>query len=90
MTACRGGSSIRSGEFPARGLGEYLRLMRLLRVTADAPVRDVIDCSGPLYHRLVHPLLLAALNIEPRQGSAALASAVVRETLARAARRAGR
>jgi hypothetical protein len=31
----------------------------------------------------VHPLLLAALNIEPRQGSAALASAVLRETLAR-------
>ena len=50
--------------------------------TADAPVGDVIDCSGPLYHRLVHPLLLAALNIEPREGSAALASAVVRETLA--------
>ena len=41
-----------------------------------------IDCSGPLYDRLVHPLLLAALNIEPREGSAALASAVVRETLA--------
>ena len=55
--------------------------------TADAPVGDVIDCSGPLYHRLVHPLLLAALNIEPREGSAALASAVVRETLA--ARRPG-
>ena len=31
----------------------------------------------------MHPLLLAALNIEPREGSAALASAVVRETLAR-------
>ena len=30
----------------------------------------------------MHPLLLAALNIEPREGSAALASAVVRETLA--------
>ena len=49
---------------------------------ADAPVGEVIECSGPLYHRLVHPLLLAALNIEPREGSAALASAVVRETLA--------
>jgi len=67
---------------PGTSLGEYLRLIKLLRVAADAPVGDVIDCSGPLYHRLVHPLLLAALNIEPRQGSAALASAVVRETLA--------
>ncbi len=90
MTACRGGSSTRNAGFQAPRLGEYLRLIKLLRVAADAPVGDVIDCSGPLYHRLVHPLLLAALNIEPREGSAALASAVVRETLARAARRAGR
>jgi len=68
---------------PGTRLGEYLRLLRLLWAKGDAPVADVIDCSGPLYERLVHPLLLAALNIEPRQGSAALASAVVRETLAR-------
>jgi squalene-associated FAD-dependent desaturase len=68
---------------PGTTLGEYLRLARLLWTKTDAPVADVIDCSGPLYQRLVHPLLLAALNIEPRQGSAALAAAVVRETLAR-------
>jgi hydroxysqualene dehydroxylase len=72
----------KSRRVPGTRLAEYLRLWRLLRVTADVPVADVIDCSGPLYHRLVHPLLLAALNIEPRQGSAKLASAVVRETLA--------
>ena len=71
-----------SRRVPGTRLGEYLRLWRLLRVKADVPVAEVIDCSGPLYHRLVHPLLLAALNIEPREGSAALASAVVRETLA--------
>jgi squalene-associated FAD-dependent desaturase len=68
---------------PGTRLGEYLRLARLLWIKTDAPVADAIDCSGPLYRRLVHPLLLAALNIEPRQGSAALAAAVVRETLAR-------
>ncbi|MSP45602.1 MAG: FAD-binding protein [Xanthobacteraceae bacterium] len=67
---------------PGTRLGDYLRLWRLLRVRADAPVGQVIDCSGPLYERMVHPLLLAALNLEPREGSAALASAVVRETLA--------
>ena len=72
----------KSRRVPGTSLGEYLRLIKLLRVAGDAPVGDVIDCSGPLYHRLVHPLLLAALNIEPREGSAALASAVVRETLA--------
>ena len=67
---------------PGTRLGDYLRLWRLLRVRADAPVGQVIDCSGTLYARMVHPLLLAALNLEPREGSAALASAVVRETLA--------
>ena len=54
-----------------------------LFVRRDMPVASAIDCSGPLYERLVHPLLLAALNIEPREGSALLASAIVRETLAR-------
>jgi squalene-associated FAD-dependent desaturase len=68
---------------PGTRLGEYLRLARLLWTDKDAALADVIDCSGPLYQRLVHPLLLAALNIEPRQGSAALAAAVMRETLMR-------
>ncbi|MCX7312809.1 MAG: hydroxysqualene dehydroxylase HpnE [Hyphomicrobiales bacterium] len=72
----------KSRRVPGTRLGEYLRLSRLLWASGDAPVGEVIDCSGPLYERLVHPLLLAALNIEPRQGSAALASAIVRETLA--------
>jgi squalene-associated FAD-dependent desaturase len=72
----------KSRRVPGTHLSDYLRLSRLLWAKADAPVGDVIDCSGPLYDRLVHPLLLAALNIEPREGSAALASAVVRETLA--------
>jgi squalene-associated FAD-dependent desaturase len=67
---------------PGTRLGEYLRLARLLKVSADRPLEQVIACSGPLYERLVHPLLLAALNIEPREGSVLLASAVVRETLA--------
>jgi squalene-associated FAD-dependent desaturase len=67
---------------PGTRLGEYLRLARLIWTKADSTVAEAIDCSGPLYERLVHPLLLAALNIEPRQGSAALAAAVVRETLA--------
>jgi squalene-associated FAD-dependent desaturase len=34
-----------------------------------------------LYQRLVQPLLLAALNVDPPEGSAGLAGAVVRETL---------
>ena len=44
-------------------------------------VGDAIPCRGTLYHRLVQPLLLAALNVDPPEGSAGLAGAVVRETL---------
>jgi squalene-associated FAD-dependent desaturase len=44
-------------------------------------VPQVVNCAGPLYERLLHPVLLAALNIDPREGSAALASAIIRETL---------
>jgi hypothetical protein len=37
--------------------------------------------QGTLYQRLVQPLLLAALNVDPPEGSAGLAGAIVRETL---------
>lgn len=59
----------------------YLRLARLLRAP-DRPIAEIIDCKGPLYDRLLAPLLVAALNTDPREGSAALAGAVIRETLA--------
>ena len=59
-----------------------LALARLLWPPADKTVGDIIACKGALYRRLVEPLLLAALNIDPPQGSAKLAAAVIRETLA--------
>jgi hydroxysqualene dehydroxylase len=61
---------------------DYAALLRLLWPPADKTVGDIIACKGALYRRLVEPLLLAALNIDPRQGSAKLAAAVIRETLA--------
>jgi hydroxysqualene dehydroxylase len=61
---------------------DYVALARLLRPQPGKTVGEVISCDGPLYWRLVEPLLLAALNIDPPQGAAALAAAVVRETLA--------
>jgi hydroxysqualene dehydroxylase len=61
---------------------DYLKLARLLWPPAGKPIGEVIACTGPLYARLVEPLLLAALNIAPPQGSAKLAGAVIRETLA--------
>ena len=61
---------------------DYLALARLLWPPGGKTVGEVIACEGTLYRRLVEPLLLAALNIAPPQGSAKLASAVIRETLA--------
>jgi hydroxysqualene dehydroxylase len=61
---------------------DYLKLAPLLFPPARKPIGEVIGCSGPLYDRLVQPVLLAALNIAPPLGSAKLAGAVIRETLA--------
>jgi squalene-associated FAD-dependent desaturase len=62
---------------------DYLAMRRLLNLERDLSLSRVIDCKGALYERLSRPLFLAALNTEPREASAFLASAVLRETLAR-------
>jgi squalene-associated FAD-dependent desaturase len=67
---------------PNTGPIDYLRLGRLLWAGAGETVADRIRCDGVLYANLVRPLLVAALNIDPKQGSAALAGAIVRGTLA--------
>ena len=61
---------------------DYAALVRLLWPPPGKTVGEVISCKGVLYRRLVEPLLLAALNIDPPHGSAKLAAAVIRETLA--------
>ena len=61
---------------------DYVALARLLWPPPGKTVGEVLACEGELYSRLVEPLLLAALNIEPPVGSAKLAAAVIRETLA--------
>jgi len=66
---------------PDTGLRDYLALMPLIWASPGRLVGDAIPCEGRLYQRLVQPLLLAALNVDPPEGSAGLAGAVVRETL---------
>ncbi len=61
---------------------DYLPLARLWWPPAAKSVGEVIACEGILYRRLVEPLLLAALNIDAPTGSARLAGAIIRETLA--------
>src|SRR5580704_6939181 len=66
---------------PDTGLFDYLALMPLIWSSPSRLVGDAIPTKGVLYDRLVQPLLLAALNVDPPEGSAGLAGAVVRETL---------
>jgi squalene-associated FAD-dependent desaturase len=66
---------------PDTALRDYLALMPLIWASQSKLVGDAIPCQGTLYQRLVQPLLLAALNVDPPEGSAGLAGAIVRETL---------
>jgi hydroxysqualene dehydroxylase len=67
---------------PQTAVSDYLPLARLAWTSTDKPIGQVMNCSGPLYDRLLEPLLLAALNIAPREGSSKLAGVLIRETLA--------
>jgi squalene-associated FAD-dependent desaturase len=73
----------RSRRVPGTKTREYSGLAPLLWAGSRTRIADAIACRGPLYERLWRPFLLAALNIEPAEGSARLAGAVVRETLAK-------
>ena len=66
---------------PDTALSDYVALSPLVWASADKRVGAAIPTSGTLYQRLVQPLLLAALNVDPPEGSAGLAGAIVRETL---------
>ncbi|HUZ12200.1 MAG TPA: hydroxysqualene dehydroxylase HpnE [Caulobacteraceae bacterium] len=67
---------------PGTKARDHLALLALLGPQGRRRLGEAIACEGPLWERLIEPLMLAALNIEPARGSAALAAAVVRETLA--------
>lgn len=66
------------GTLPA----DYLALRRFMRPKRDATVAASLR-HDTLYHRLVEPLAIAALNTPPDAGLARLLGAVVRETLLR-------
>ena len=71
----------KSRRVPDTSLSDYLSLSPLIWASPGKLVGDTIACKGTLYDRLVQPLLLAALNVDPPEGSAGLAGAIVRETL---------
>src|SRR3954470_10703328 len=71
----------KNGRVPDTSLSDYLALSPLIWASPQKRVGDTIACAGTLYDLLVQPLLLAALNVDPPEGSAGLAGAIVRETL---------
>ncbi|HEY1361623.1 MAG TPA: hydroxysqualene dehydroxylase HpnE [Xanthobacteraceae bacterium] len=66
---------------PGTTARDYVALLRLVGASSGKTICEVVTCAGTLYRRLARPLLLAALNTDPKEASAGLAGAVVRETL---------
>ena len=62
---------------------DYLDLAKIMFADGDQKISDVAKTFGPLWERLLHPFLLAVLNTEPEYASAALAGAVIKESLAK-------
>jgi hydroxysqualene dehydroxylase len=72
-----------SRRVPGTAPGDYLALARLLYASEAKTICEAVRCEGALYERLARPLWLAALNTDPKEASAALAGAIIRETLAK-------
>jgi squalene-associated FAD-dependent desaturase len=68
---------------PGTKAADFLPLARMLRPPRGRRVDQVIPTTGAAWTRLMEPFLLAALNTDPGEGSADLAAAVIRETLAK-------
>jgi squalene-associated FAD-dependent desaturase len=71
---------------PGSRAGDYLGLAGLLRARPADTVGERIATIGPVWDKLIEPVLLAVLNTAPAQGSARLTTAVLRETLLRGGR----
>jgi len=70
---------------PGTPLASYLSTLRLLRANASETVAECIPPASALYRRFWEPLTVAALNIAPEQGAAALMQPVLRETFLKGA-----
>lgn len=62
---------------------DYLALARLMGASAEQTIGQVLRPSGALWQRLLDNFLVSALNTPAKDGSAVLAGAIVRETLAK-------
>ncbi len=75
-----------SRRVPGTVAADYAKYAPLLWAGRKAHIGGMVPTQGALWDRLMRPFLLAALNTEPAESSAALAGAVLRETLAKGGR----
>ncbi len=73
----------KSRRVPGTRALDYLALAKLLSGKAGETVADRIAPAGPIWKKMLEPVLLAILNTPPAAGSATLTAAVLRESLAR-------
>ena len=75
-----------SRRVPGSRLVDYLPLGKLLKGRADQTIGEIVKPQGPVWDRMLHPVLLAALNTDPVVSSAGLCANVLAETLAKGGR----
>lgn len=72
---------------PGTRARDYLAPLGILKAASGKPdgaggtIGAAMLCEGTLYERLWHPVLLAALNTDPRESDVGLAATILRETL---------
>lgn len=66
---------------PGTKVSDYLGLLPLLLARPGRTMAQTMRCDGVLWERLLRPLFLAALNVEPREASAELAASLLRDVL---------
>ncbi|MBA2125483.1 hypothetical protein DLM45_04490 [Hyphomicrobium methylovorum] len=68
---------------PGTSALDYMCFGKLLAAGADEPAGKRFNPENAAYKKLMRPVLLAALNCDPEEGSSRLTAAVLLETLAR-------
>ncbi len=68
---------------PGTRPSDYLALAKLLRARPGQTIGEVLRTTGPLWDRLLDNFFVSALDTPAAEGSARLAGAIVRETLAK-------
>jgi squalene-associated FAD-dependent desaturase len=62
---------------------DYAVLAKFMTRHPGKRMDQVMACEGPLWEKMLEPVMLAVLNADPAEGSMDLAGAVVRESLAK-------